>query len=299
MNGYPCIRNCFRIDFLIPVFSFFLLFASCQSQQSTNENQERDEYELVWSDEFEEEGAPNPDFWSHEEGFVRNRELQYYQPDNAEVKEGRLVIEGRREKVKNPAFEEGSSDWKKAREYSEYTASSIHTRGKKSFQYGRVEVRAKIDTALGMWPAIWTLGVEGGWPANGEIDIMEYYLIKGQPHILANAAWAHEEKRAAWDEATYHISHFTDQDPDWIDKFHVWKMDWTEEYIRIFLDDELLNEVDLSETINPDGVNPFQQPHYLLLNLAIGSNGGDPSSTDFPRRYEVEYVRVFQKKDKR
>jgi len=72
-------------------------------------------------------------------------------------------------------------------------------------------------------------------------------------------------------------------------------MDWTAEYIRIYLDDQLLNEIDLSQTVNPNGFNPFQQPHYILLNLALGSNGGPLDNTAFPRSYEVDYVRVYQK----
>jgi len=73
-------------------------------------------------------------------------------------------------------------------------------------------------------------------------------------------------------------------------------MDWTEEYIRLYLDDVLLNEIDLSKTMNADGFNPFHQAHYILLNLAIGANGGDPSASHFPAKYEVDYVRVYQKK---
>ncbi|SEF52366.1 Glycosyl hydrolases family 16 [Algoriphagus boritolerans DSM 17298 = JCM 18970] len=72
-------------------------------------------------------------------------------------------------------------------------------------------------------------------------------------------------------------------------------MEWTERAIKLYLDDQLLNEVDLSETLNPDGFNPFRQPHYLLLNLAIGGNGGDPSASIFPGEYLVDYVRVYQK----
>jgi hypothetical protein len=72
-------------------------------------------------------------------------------------------------------------------------------------------------------------------------------------------------------------------------------MDWTESYIRLYLDDEILNAIDLSKTFNPDGFNPFHQPHYILLNLALGANGGDPAATVFPRKYEVDYVRVYQK----
>lgn len=252
-------------------------------------------YRLVWNDEFEREGKPDSSIWSNEHGFQRNNELQYYRPENANIKDGILVIEGKREKVKNRVYDLSSQDWRKSQELAEYTSASINSRGKKTIQYGMVEVRARIDTAPGMWPAIWTLGESKGWPANGEIDIMEYYLVKGEPTILANAAWAHESKRAAWDEATVPFSQFLEKDPDWVKKFHVWKMDWTEEYIRIYLDETLLNEVDLSQTLNPDGFNPFHQPHYILLNQAIGSNGGDPSSTEFPRKYEVDYVRVYQK----
>ena len=254
-------------------------------------------YILVWHDEFEKEGKPDSSNWSYEYGLVRNNELQWYQPDNAVVKDGLLIIEGRRERVKNSSHDSTSKDWRKSREWAEYTSSSIHTRGKHAFQYGIFEIRAKIHPSLGMWPAIWTLGVNKGWPANGEIDIMEYYQVDGEATILANAAWAHERLRAAWDEAKIPFSTFLEKDPDWADKFHIWKMEWDEDFIRLYLDDELLNEVDLSHTLNPDGFNPFRQPRYILLNLAIGSNGGDPSTTSFPRTYEVDYVRVFQKKE--
>lgn len=253
-------------------------------------------YELVWHDEFEKDGKPDTTNWGFEYGFKRNQERQWYQLENASIQKGVLVIEGRREKVKNEFYEASSKDWRKNTEYAEYTSASLHTSGKKSFQYGIVEVSARIDTALGMWPAIWTLGVSRGWPANGEIDIMEYYRVQGEPTILANAAWAHENQRAAWDERKVPFSYFLQKDPKWPEKFHVWKMDWTEKYIRLYLDEELLNEVDLTQTLNPDGFNPFHQPHYLLLNLAIGANGGDPSRTNFPRKYEVDYVRVYQKK---
>lgn len=252
-------------------------------------------YKLVWHDEFEKEGKPDSTNWSYEYGFKRNQELQWYQPENANVRDGVLVIEGKRERVKNTFFDPSSEDWRKNTEYGEYTSASINTNGKKTFQYGIIEVRARIDTAMGMWPAIWTLGISKPWPANGEVDIMEYYRVQGQPTILANAAWAHENKRAEWDERKVDFSYFLEKDPNWPEKFHVWKMDWTEERIRLYLDGELLNEVDLSQTINPDGFNPFHQPHYILLNLAIGSNGGDPSATDFPRKYEVDYVRVYQR----
>jgi beta-glucanase (GH16 family) len=253
-------------------------------------------YHIVWEEEFSEEGNVNSSRWNFEKGFVRNNELQWYQEANAIQKNGLLFIAGKRVRTKNPGYESGSDNWKKSREYAEYTSSSINTRGKYEFQYGILEVKAKIDTSAGMWPAIWTLGVTKPWPANGEIDVMEFYQIKGEKMILANAAWADDTKRANWDEAKIPFSEFLKQDPNWAEKFHVWKMDWTEDYIRLYLDDELLNEVNLTKTINPDGFNPFHQPHYILLNLALGSNGGDPSNTAFPKEYVVDYVRVYQKK---
>jgi len=279
----------------ILVSTIFLVF-SCGSNKETNTQIIPEGYTLFWADEFNTNGKPDKAFWSYENGFTRNEELQWYQEENANKTDGILVIEGRRERVKNTNYEPDSRDWRKKREFAKYTASSIHTRGKKEFQYGIVEVRAKIDTAKGMWPAIWTLGASKGWPANGEIDIMEYYLVNKKPAILANAAWAHPKLRAAWDDIKIPFSTFLDKDSDWPEKFHIWKMDWNKNYIRLYLDDELLNEIDLSKTINPDGFNPFHQPHYILLNLAIGSKGGDPTNTKFPKKYEIDYVRIYQKK---
>jgi beta-glucanase (GH16 family) len=248
------------------------------------------EYRLVWSDEFEGEGAPDPASWTYEHGFVRNEELQWYQPENARVEDGMLVIEVRRETKPNPTYEAGSSSWRRSRPQIEYTSTSLTTRGLHEWRYGRFEMRARIDTRAGMWPAFWTLGSSGGWPANGEIDIMEYY--RGM--LLANVAWAKDEpRRAFWDDVRKPLD---DYPADWSSRFHVWRMDWTPESIELYLDDELLNRTDLSETVNFDGRNPFHAPHYLIVNLALGgTNGGDPSGTELPGRYEIDYVRVYQK----
>lgn len=249
-------------------------------------------YELVWSDEFDKEGTPNSANWTFENGFVRNQELQWYQKENAWCEGGLLVIEGRREQKVNPNFEKDSTDWRKSREFINYTSSSLNSKGLQSFQYGIIEVKAKIKTENGLWPAIWTLGNEGEWPATGECDILEFY----QNNILANFAWGTSERfQAKWDGESKPIEAF--QDPTFDEKFHLWKLHWTEKRMQIYLDDILMNEVDLEKTVNPsNGKNPFRQPHYILLNLAIGSNGGDPSSTTFPTRYEVDYVRVYQMK---
>ncbi|MBQ7425714.1 MAG: glycoside hydrolase family 16 protein [Prevotella sp.] len=267
-------------------------------------SQVQKEYQLVWSDEFDVDGEPSTE-WSYEYGFQRNEELQWYQSQNAKVKDGCLVIEAKKGFFINPHYEAGSSDWRKNREFIRYTSSCLTTRFSQQFLYGRFEIRAKIPVASGAWPAIWLLGNKWEWPNNGEIDIMEYYIKDGQPSILANACWGSTEKwKAIWDSAVIPFTHFTEKDPYWADKFHIWRMDWDKEFIRIYLDDELLNEIDLSKTFN-DGFegnreNPFVNNvvgfgHYLLLNLAVGSNGGDPNDSQFPLRYYIDYVRVYQK----
>ncbi|HEY8485429.1 MAG TPA: glycoside hydrolase family 16 protein [Longimicrobiales bacterium] len=252
------------------------------------------EYELVWADEFDRDGPPDPANWTYEIGFVRNQELQWYQPENAWCENGLLIIEARRERKPNPNYDPNGTDWRTRRPYAEYTSASVTTRGRHAWQYGRFEMRARIDTRPGLWPAFWTLGVQGPWPSNGEIDIMEYY----QGTLLANVAWADSGRwRAKWDDSKHPIASFGD--PDWSSKFHVWRMDWDENEIRLYVDDVLLNTTDLRETINQDGTgrNPFHQPHYIILNLAIGGTaGGDPSATEFPARYEIDYVRVYRRK---
>lgn len=250
---------------------------------------------LIWNDEFNTNGKPDPNYWRYEKGFVRNQELQWYQPDNAICKDGVLLIEGRKESIKNPNYVADSKDWRTNREYAEYTSTSIQTRGLKQWKFGRVVVRAKIDTSMGSWPAIWTLGVDKPWPSNGEIDIMEFYRVKGIATILANVAWGTEKQYVAkWDEAKIPLAQFLAKDKDWPTKFHIWRMDWDKDAINLYLDDELLNTTAIGETLNADGSNGFLQEHYLLLNLALGGNGGKPASDLI--KYEVDYVRIYQKK---
>ena len=274
-------------------YRFFIVFATLVtaglSTFATNG------YRLVWADEFNSDGTPNPNNWGYEHGFVRNNELQWYQSDNAVCRNGRLIIEGRRERKPNPNFVKGSTDWKKKRPFIDYTSSCLITKGKKSWKFGRFEVKARIKTQAGLWPAIWFLGIDGQWPSNGEIDLMEFY--NGQ--ILANACWGTGKQwRAKWDSSHTPIKTF--KDPQWDQQFHLWRMDWDSKAIKLYLDDRLLNTIDLTKTINPNTEhgprNPFHQQHYLLLNLAIGGNsGGDPSKTPFPSLYEIDYVRVYQK----
>lgn len=250
-------------------------------------------WELVWADEFEVDGRPSPANWAYETGFVRNEELQWYQPDNATCANGRLVLTARRERVANPHHQPAAAGWAERRPHADYTSASLTTKGLHQWVYGRFEMRARIDTRPGLWPAFWTLGVSGEWPHCGEIDVMEYY----RGTLLANALWGSKVKWVPVSSINrFPLGGFND--PAWSARSHVWRMDWDERGIQVFLDDRPLCLIDLDRTHNEDHSrgNPLRQPHYLLLSLAVGgTQGGDPAATDFPASFEVDYVRVFRR----
>ena len=158
-------------------------------------NGSTNDWKLIWHDEFETNGPPDPANWNYERGFVRNNELQWYQPENAVCTNGLLVIEARREHQPNPNFTTNRPNWRTSREWIDYTSASLTSRRLREFKYGKFEMRARIDTRPGSWPAFWTLGATPGirWPACGEVDIMEYY----RNMVLANVAYSLEGK-AIW-----------------------------------------------------------------------------------------------------
>lgn len=235
-------------------------------------------WKLVWSDEFDKPGAPDPATWTAEEGYLRNGEKQYYtkgRPENARVEDGKLVIEARKDNWNDKPI----------------TSASLITQGKRPFLYGRIVVRAKIPTGRGTWPAIWTLGEnieKAGWPACGEIDIMENVgfnplKIHGNIHCAAYNHTKHNGKGgsvmavAPWEQ------------------FHEYAIEWYEDRMEFFFDDTRYF-VYRKESDDPK-VWPFAQPQYVILNLAIGGAWGGAKGIDdsiFPARFEVDYVRYYQ-----
>jgi beta-glucanase (GH16 family) len=249
------------------------------------------DWKLVWHDEFDTNGAPNPANWDYERGFVRNKELQWYQSENAFCTNGLLVIEARPEHKPNPQFVAGSKDWRTSRAWIDYTSASLITRGLHEFKYGKFELRGRIDTRRGSWPAFWTLGANRagvGWPACGEIDIMEFYTGT----VLANFGYQLDEK-TKWLAVKKPVAELGGD--AWSQEFHIWTMEWDEQKIDLLLDGKLMNRLDLATADHADHENPFHKPVYFILNQAIGATGGDPSQTKFPIRFEVDWVRVYQR----
>lgn len=235
------------------------------------------EWKLFWGDEFNYKGLPDSKKWSYEEGFIRNQEAQYYtkeRKENARVEDGVLVIESRKEEYKK----------------GKYTSASLHTKGKAEWRYGRVEVRAKLPTGKGMWPAIWMLGVDignVGWPTCGELDIMEN--VGYDP----NTVHANIHTRAYNHvKGTNKGAKITVEKP--YEDFHVYAMEWFEDHIDFYLDGKQYFSFKNEKTGND--VWPFDKPHYLILNAAIGGSWGGQKGIDdgiFPQKYLIDYVRVY------
>jgi beta-glucanase (GH16 family) len=244
-------------------------------------------YTLIWHDEFNTDGTPDPAKWGYESGFVRNHEPQWYQPQNAVCRNGLLVIEARKEKVKNTNYDPTSKAWQRNREFAEYTSACLITKGKFDFKYGRVEMRAKIDVRKGMWPAFWMLG-KGGWPACGEVDIMEFY----RGDLLANWCWEGDRK-VSWNTGKFPVAPWGGE--KWAQDFHNWTLEWDENKMEILLDGKVINSQDLSQTINHNkGNNPFRENFFLLVNLALGKDGEEIPDAHMPAQLLVDYIRVYQ-----
>jgi len=239
------------------------------------------DWKLVWSDEFNYQGLPDPAKWNYEEGFVRNHEKQYYtraRLENARVENGLLVIECRKDHYTPPGHEP-----------VEYTSASLTTQHKASWLYGRIEVRAQIPRGRGVWPAIWMLGINHEthhWPNCGEIDIME--VVGKQPNLVHGTVHygidgIHRSSHDQWKAV---------EPPD--RAFHTYALEWTPERMDFFYDQHKYHTFPVSQA-DDQGANPFRKPQYLLLNFALGGEWGGPvDDSVLPQKYLIKYVRVYQ-----
>lgn len=253
-----------------------------------------DSWKLAWSEDFDRPGVPDPANWTYDKGFIRNQELQYYtekRKENARVNGGSLIIEARKESFPNPAFVQGAAEWTKARKQADYTSACLITKGLRSMRYGKIEVRAKLPSGKGVWPAIWMLGDNRGpvrWPACGEIDIMEFVshqpgTVHGTLHFPAPGDGKHQSSGGTIKSDSLH------------DRFHIYGVTWDEKQINFLFDDKPYKTIDLSIAGGPDK-NPFHKSFYLLLNVAVGGTWGkEPDPKVYPQRMEVDWVKVWEK----
>jgi beta-glucanase (GH16 family) len=190
------------------------------------------------------------------------------------------------------AFKPGGGGWNN-RENIEVTSACLISKGRHEFTYGKFELRGRIDTRTGSWPAFWTLGVPRervGWPECGEIDIMEYYTGT----VLANVCHGLGGKQK-WLTTKTPIAQLGGD--AWSKEFHVWTMEWDKERIDLFLDGKRMAHFDVAGDDEPGRDNAFRKPHYMLINQAIGgTSGGDPSRLVYPVRFEVDWVRGYQRR---
>ncbi len=240
---------------------------------------EYDDYTLLWHDEFTDEGL-DPNTYTHERGDHGwgNEELQNYtaSPDNSFLREGKLHIVAREEGIGN------------------YTSARIITKDKFSFNFGRVDIRAKVPTAQGIWPATWMLGSnfsEVGWPACGEIDIME--LVGFEPGTIHGTAhWGQQ----GWNYSIHEgRAKSLPAGEKYSDEFHVFSIEWQRDRIDWLMDDEPY--FTLTKNFVAPETYRFNQDFFLILNVAVGGKwpGYPDATTVFPQEMVIDYIRVFQK----
>lgn len=233
----------------------------------------------------------NPARWDYEEGFIRNNEAQYYTRDrreNARVENGMLVIEALKERFTNPRYDPNATGGPASRQFAEYTAANLITRNKADWKYGRIEVRAKLPQGRGIWPAIWTLGTSGRWPAGGEIDIMEYFGYRAN-RVEANIHFSKDGRHASAGGRLEVEKPFDD--------FHIYALEWFPDRLDFYFDKQKYHTFPLNQA-DDNNDNPFRHPQYLLINLALGgSAGGSIDDSNLPQKYLIDYVRVYQQED--
>ena len=270
--------------------TLLLLLTNCASQSTAPTDRDAPtpypDYTLTWSDEFDGNSLDTANWnyligtgYNNDGSGWGNNELQYYRPNNAELRDGKLVITAREEDFGNRS----------------YTSSRLTTDDKQELLYGRIDARAKLPIGQGIWPAIWMLGAEfpegEGWPACGEIDIMEY--LGHKPNLAYGTAhygkdWR-EGHRYAGDSlrlegpAPFH------------EVYHTFSIDWRRDTIDWLLDGEPFHRFTASEAAENGQPYPFNAPQYFLINLAVGGNwpGKPDSTTVFPQELLVDYIRVY------
>ena len=289
---FGALVHLFRKNDLTPGLLALLLVLGCPGhgapktgRSASPVSKSNRDWVMTWEDEFDGQRGSPPDknHWVAETGGNSwgNQELQYYtpRPENLRQQDGRLVMEAAKEEFT------GSDGVKR-----HYTSARITTQGRFSQSYGRFEARIKIPFGQGMWPAFWLLGDDFskvGWPACGEIDIMENSGANRSTIHSSLHGPGYSHKEAITSSYTLPAGGFSDD-------FHVFAVEWAPQVIRFYVDDQLYATRTPADL--PKGAPwVFDHRFFLVLNLAVGGNlpGRPDRSTVFPQRMLVDYVRVY------
>lgn len=270
------------------LFSYLILLTACQQKENNPASKVViNSLDLVWSDEFENEGLPDSTKWSYDIGNGcpdicgwGNNELQYYTQSNTKnsrVENGHLIIEAHKED----------------KDEMNYTSARLVTKNKGDWKYGRIEVKAKLPSGKGTWPAIWMLPTDrstyGGWPKCGEIDIMEHVgyspdSLFGTIHTEAYNHTIGTQKGGSLEDKSLESD------------FHVYALDWSEDGMVWYMDNKQYFKFENEKMTYKEW--PFDQQFHLILNIAVGGNWGGKFGVNediWPQRMEVDYVRVYQR----
>lgn len=289
---------------MLPALLLLLNFSAIAQRNKTSRK-------LVWSDEFNNAGLPDPSKWGYEEGMPRGVQRQYYtknRAENAKVENGYLVITAQKEKYTNPKFKKEAL---KSSVYPEayrtksadsipanirlkydsiihYTSASITTKAKASWKYGRIEIRAKLPKGNGSSCAIWMLSDNNPkvrWPESGEIDIVE--ALGRTPNQISGAVhYAGNNKEHLQETEILKV-------PGSNTDFHIYAIEWNELTIDFYCDSKRYHSFPTNKA-NPSDC--FQQPFYLIMNIALGSGAwsGPVDDKSLPQQMLIDYVRVYQ-----
>lgn len=236
-------------------------------------SQSKKGYKLVWQDNFSGKTIDSTS-WTHElakPGWVNNEKQRYTNGENVEQKKGKLILTAR--------FNE-----------NEYTSARLITENKRIFTYGIMEIKAKLPPGKGTWPALWMLGNnidQVGWPTCGELDIMEH--VGRNPGVIFSSI----HNKSGYGNTPY-SGKVNIEKP--YDKFHIYAMEWTKDYITFFVDGKKVYHYQ-PEIKNEDNW-PFDKPAYFIFNIAIGGDlGGEIDNSIFPTTMIVDWVKVYQKNE--
>ncbi|MDB5200110.1 MAG: glycoside hydrolase [Chitinophagaceae bacterium] len=281
-----CGKELNQINFMnriiqVAIIMLLPVFVLSQNKKTAKLKQRSFSSVPYWREEFNYNGLPDTTKWSYETGRSANNEIEYYtNAKNAMVRNGVLVIAAKKEKIDG----------------MDYSSARMVTNGKADFLYGRFEIRAKLPTGRGLWPAIWMMPVKesyGGWPASGEIDIMEQ--VGYAPDTVHISTHTHEQNWMKNNGVTSVAFVKTATAA-----FHIYRIDWTPGGIEGFIDGKKI-----FQHLNNNkghGYWPFDKPFFLILNIAVGGDWGGKYGVDdtiFPKQMEVDYIRVYKMKDKK